>query len=52
VLHAVRDLQTILAEALDGERKAEATHVAIIGRFCEVRLSSISSMARHGIPGR
>jgi hypothetical protein len=52
VLHAVRDLQTILAEALDDERKAEATHAAIIERFCEVRPSSISSMARHGIPGR
>ena len=37
VLHAVMDSQTILVEALDDERKAEAAYEAIIERFGEVR---------------
>ncbi len=43
------DLQIILVEALDDERKAEATYAAIIERFGEVRPFSniVHAEARH-----
>ena len=43
------DLEAVLVEALDDERKAEATYAAVIGKFGEVRpfINIIAAERRH-----